>query len=64
MNIFDEVQILSEQPTNCSKCGVRTEIILDLSHTKDKTQIHKCLNDECLETFVTQFDVDFDIKNL
>ena len=64
MNIFDELQILSEQPTSCSKCGVRTEIILDLSHTLNKTQVHRCLNTTCQNTFVTEYDVDFDNENL
>ncbi len=54
MNIYDEVLILSEQPTTCPSCGGRTEIILDLSHTQEGTQIHKCLNTSCINIFVAQ----------
>jgi hypothetical protein len=57
---FQEVYIRSEQPTTCPKCFYRTEIVLDLSHTKDETQIHRCLNSKCQEEFVEQYDESFD----
>jgi hypothetical protein len=44
MNLFDEKFIKTEQPTICPFCGNRTEIILDLSHTSQETQIHQCLS--------------------
>lgn len=56
---FNDVYINNEQPTWCPKCGNRTEIILDLSHTIEQTQIHKCLNKICQEKFITQFDLEF-----
>lgn len=51
---FSEVTIYSDQPTVCPKCGIRTEIMLDLSHTDDQTQIHKCLAENCGFEFVVQ----------
>lgn len=61
---FSEVFIYSDQPTTCPKCGLRSEIILDLSHTKDQTQIHKCPNQKCQFEFVMQYDEDFDNGSL
>ena len=61
---FSEVYIYSDQPTCCPICGVRTEILLDLSHTKDQTQIHKCPNQKCEYEFVIQYDEDFDNGSL
>lgn len=57
---FSEVYIYTDQPTTCPKSGDRTEIILDLSQTKDTTQIHKCQNERCAFEFVMQYDADFD----
>lgn len=56
---YKEVFIFSEQPTTCPKCSCRTNLILDFSHTKDQTQIHKCLNKNCNFEFVLQTDEDF-----
>lgn len=61
---FSQVFIYSDQPTTCPKCGLRSEIILDLSHTKDVTQIHKCPNEKCEFQFVMQHDEDFDSGSL
>ena len=55
---FSEVFIYSDQPTTCPKCGLRTEIILDLSHTKEQTQIHKCDSGDCNFEFVVQNDIE------
>ena len=62
--MYDEVYIHSEQLTICPKCSSRTSIILDLSHTKDQTQIHKCLDDNCNYEFVLQYDEDFENGSL
>lgn len=56
---YFEVFIYSEQPTTCPKCATRTKLILDLSHTKIQTQIHKCYNKNCNFEFILQFDEDF-----
>jgi hypothetical protein len=53
---FREVITYNDQPVTCPDCGSRTEIILDLSHTIELTQIHKCLSENCLNEFVTQND--------
>ncbi|MBS1742065.1 MAG: CPXCG motif-containing cysteine-rich protein [Bacteroidetes bacterium] len=60
MELFSEIFIYSEQPTNCPYCGASSEIILDLSHTPDQTQIHKCMNVKCENEFVMQYDEEFD----
>lgn len=57
---FSDLFIYSANPTTCPKCGLRSEIILDLSHTKDQTQIHKCPNEKCGFEFLMQYDKDFD----
>lgn len=51
---FREVIAYNDQPVTCPDCGNRTETILDLSHTLEQTQIHKCLSKNCLNEFVTQ----------
>ena len=58
INYFD-VFIYSDQPTTCPLCSAATEIILDLSHTKHQTQIHKCYNKSCNFEFIIQSDEDF-----
>ena len=58
---FSDIYIFSDQPPICPKCGLRSEIILDLSHTSKMTQVHKCLNRQCEHEFVMQYDSDFDI---
>lgn len=44
--------ILSDQPTICGLCGVRT----DFEEINDVTQIHECLNPECGYKFITEED--------
>ena len=56
---FLDVFIYSDQPVTCPSCGSRTEILLDFSHTKQETQIHKCYSDECNFEFVIQNDIEF-----
>ncbi len=53
---FLEAVITSDQPITCPKCGVRTDIVLDLSHTTNQTQIHECLNKECNYQFIVEKD--------
>lgn len=61
---YCEVYIFSDQPTSCPKCGARTEIILNLAHTKDKTEIHLCPDLNCNYEFIMQYDEDFDNSSL
>lgn len=56
---YNEVLIYSDQPQTCPKCGLRTEIILDISHINNKSQVLKCLNDRCDTKFVVESDKDF-----
>ena len=60
MELFSEIFIYTDQPTVCPYCGAGSEIFLDLSHTTDQTQIHKCINAKCEHEFIMQYDEDFD----
>jgi hypothetical protein len=46
----------SDQPITCPKCGARTEITLDLSHTYNQIQMHQCLFPDCQNEFVVAKD--------
>jgi hypothetical protein len=61
---FSTIDVFSDQPTTCYKCGARTEIVFEESYTKEKTQIHRCANPLCKFEFVTQYDSDFDDGSL
>jgi len=37
-----DVFIGGDQPSTCSKCGSRVDIVLDMSHTINNTQVCKC----------------------
>lgn len=52
--------IYSDQVPVCPKCGIRTQIIMDLLHIVSQTQIHLCLNSKCKYEFVMQYDKEFD----
>jgi hypothetical protein len=53
---YNEVLIYSDQPQTCPKCGSRTDILLDLSHTSSQTQIHKCYNERCAHLSIIEID--------
>ena len=55
---FHEITLYNDQPTTCPRCGGRTEILLDFSHTSKETQIHKCLSLSCTNEFITQKDIE------
>ena len=55
---FNYVFLCGDQPTTCPKCGVRTDILLDMSHTRYGTQIHLCENDRCNFMFVQIEDIE------
>jgi len=60
MGIKDlEIFLANDQPTTCPKCGRRTTIIFDLSHSILGTQIHECYGEECKFIFVTEEDEEF-----
>jgi len=61
---FSELYIISDQPVVCPLCSFRTTVELDLSHTKDETQIHECINILCKKEFIVQYDEDFDNGSL
>lgn len=39
------IYLMSDQPTVCPKCGIRTSIIGDFFHTNFKSAIHQCAQD-------------------
>ena len=61
---YSEVYIYSDQSTTCPQCGASTAIIMDLSHTTNKTQIHLCSNKKCNYEFVMQYDKEFEEYDL
>jgi len=42
-----EIFLMNDQPFTCPHCGARCEEIADFYHTKAKSSVQKCLNDEC-----------------
>lgn len=48
--------ISSDQPVTCPKCGARTDVMLDLSHTRNQVQVHQCLSSSCEFVFVVEND--------
>lgn len=62
INLF-QLFVYSDQPVTYPLCGGRTEIILDLSHTKNQTQIHECINQECKHELFFINDHEFQINN-
>ena len=62
---YSEVHIYSDQPTIFPLCDTTSDVLLDLSHTKDTTQIHKCMNEGSMKyEFIMQYDEDFDNNTL
>lgn len=61
---YSKVYIYSDQPTTCPKCGARSEVILNLSHTTDKTEVHLCPDTNCTYEFIMQYDEDFENGSL
>lgn len=51
-----ETYYYSDQPTTCPKCGSRTDLLLDMSHTMSVVQVEECLG--CGERFVFQSEID------
>jgi len=60
MELYSELYVSTDQPATCPSCGARTEIIFDMQHTRDFTQVHKCLSEICQREFVMVQD---DISN-
>ncbi|WP_139229097.1 ogr/Delta-like zinc finger family protein [Algoriphagus aquimarinus] len=56
-SIFTHQFLSSDQPTTCPQCGLRTEIITDLSHSS-QTQIHQCPDATCGFEFVVTDDIE------
>jgi hypothetical protein len=61
---YSLVYIYSDQPTTCPRCGARSEVVLDLSHTNNRTEVHLCLDKYCKYEFIMQYDEDFDNGSL
>lgn len=59
---FNDVFVMGKDIPTCPICGSRTDIILDLSHTLNQTQIHECLSQECQFEFVIVYD--FEVSEL
>lgn len=55
---FFNLFLMSDEIPGCPICGSRTEILLDLSHTRDSTQVHICNSLECKMEFVLVGDTE------
>ncbi len=51
-----ETYYYSDQPSTCPKCGCRTDVVLDMSHTMGMLQVEMCLG--CGYKFFVQDDID------
>ena len=40
---FSVIFTLTDQPTTCPKCGARTDLIIDYSHTNIRGMVEECL---------------------
>lgn len=58
MTNYSQVYTYSDQPTTCPICGSRSEVTVDFSHTKDKTEVHQCPSASCKYEFVMVADED------
>ena len=47
-----ETYYYSDQPTTCPKCGIMTDVVLNMSHTMSVVQVEECLG--CGERFMVQ----------
>lgn len=42
-----EIFLMNDQPFTCPHCGARCEEIASFYHTKAKSFVQKCLNEDC-----------------
>lgn len=54
---FHQCYVQSDQPTTCPKCGIRTEILLELKLQTKVIQIHRCLEKNCTFEFSTEYSL-------
>ncbi len=59
-DLFNDLYMFNDQPAICPICGARSDIILDMSHTIDKTEVHRCNSAKCQHEFVMVFDEEFE----
>ncbi|WP_425290722.1 hypothetical protein [Spirosoma linguale] len=52
------IYLISDQPTVCPECGLRTLVIGDFFHTNSKSAIHQCEEDRYI--FIEQVDEEFE----
>lgn len=52
---FQQVYVLSDQPTTCPKCGTRTEILMELKLKTKGLQVHRCLGKNCTFEFSSEY---------
>lgn len=51
---FLDTYLYTDQPFICPKCGARTDVLLDMTHTTNVVQVEMCLG--CGYQFVIQTD--------
>lgn len=52
---FHQIYDLSEQPTNCPKCGTFTIILIELKLKTKGIQVHRCLEKNCNFEFSSEY---------
>ncbi len=48
-----EIFLMSDQPTTCPKCGLRTELLISIYDSVLEEQINVCLSSICGFVFLT-----------
>jgi len=56
-----DIFIMTEQPTTCSKCGTKAEILAEFTMDGLQTQLCRCRNTDCQFIFIEQEDDYFSI---
>ena len=55
MSNFHQIYDLSDQPTKCPKCGIRTELLIELKLKTKGIQVHRCLGKNCNFEFSSEY---------
>lgn len=56
---WQTIFLSQDQPMECPYCQIRTDIVVDMCHTKRGYQIHECLNPSCRFFFLCEEDDDY-----
>lgn len=57
---WQTIFLFQDQPMLCPYCQSRTDIVVDMYHTRRGYQIHECLRASCRFLFLCEQDSDYD----